>query len=294
MQNITFFGLGNMGSGMVKNLKEKGFELTLFDINHDTCTHYQSLGFKVAQDARSAVQTADFVISMLPAQSHVESLYFDPSQGIANHLPPSTMVIDCSTISADAAKECGHKLAALGHAFIDAPVSGGVAGASLGTLTFICGGQADDIGRAHPIFMAMGQKVFHAGAQGAGQVAKICNNMLLAILMAGTSEALSLAINSGLDPAVVSDIMRHSSGNNWTLEKYNPCPNVMPSVPSSNNYEPGFMVALMQKDLSLALDCASRTDATVPLGELVRSLYASHADKGNQTRDFSSIFEFYQ
>ncbi len=181
--------------------------------------------------------------------------------------------------------------AAKGLEFVDAPVSGGTAGAAAGTLTFICGGSDAGFAKAKPVLECMGANIFHAGGAGAGQVAKICNNMLLSVLMVGTSEALSLGIDNGLDPKVLSDIMKVSSGGNWTLEKYNPCPGVMPSVPSSNDYQGGFMVDLMVKDLGLSQEAALSSQSSTPMGALARSLYVNHARKGNGRRDFSSIFE---
>lgn len=240
-----------------------------------------------------AVENADIVISMLPAGKHVESLYFG-EDGIVNNISAKALFIDCSTIESSAAINIGKKLASYGHRFIDAPVSGGVAGAAAGSLTFIVGGNKADFAAAQTCLQAMGKNIFHAGEIGAGQVAKICNNMLLAILMAGTSEALQLGIDNGLDPKVMSDIMLQSSGRNWTLELYNPCPGVMPNVPSSNGYQGGFMVDLMNKDLGLAMSTAANNQSLVPLGQLAKSLFQMHGNAGNGRFDFSSIFNAYQ
>jgi 3-hydroxyisobutyrate dehydrogenase len=187
----------------------------------------------------------------------------------------------------------GTLLADAGIAFIDAPVSGGVGGAKAGTLTFIVGGSAENFQRAHAVLSAMGKNLFHAGDVGAGQIAKICNNMLLSVLMVGTSEALQLGVDNGLDPKVLSDIMLKSSGRNWTLELYNPCPDVLPNVPSSNNYQGGFMVDLMAKDLGLASECAQQSQSTTPMGALARNLYVQHQRQGHGKLDFSSIFRFF-
>jgi 3-hydroxyisobutyrate dehydrogenase len=174
---------------------------------------------------------------------------------------------------------------------MDAPVSGGTAGAAAGTLTFICGGSDAAYAKAQAVLTVMGGNIFHAGGVGAGQIAKICNNMLLSVLMVGTSESLQLGLDNGLDPKVLSDIMKVSSGGNWTLEKYNPCPGVMENVPSSKGYQGGFMVDLMVKDLGLSQEAALASNSSTPMGSLARSLYVNHARQGNGSRDFSSIFE---
>jgi len=222
----------------------------------------------------------------------VAGLYLG-EQGVAAHIAKNALVLDCSTIDAATARSVGAGLAAQGIAFIDAPVSGGVGGAKAGTLTFIVGGSAEHFERAKTVLEAMGKNLFHAGDVGAGQVAKICNNMLLSILMAGTSEALQLGIDNGLDPKVLSDIMLKSSGRNWTLELYNPCPDVQPNVPSSNNYHGGFMVDLMAKDLGLAAECAQLSQSATPMGSLARNLYVTHQRQGNGKLDFSSIFRLF-
>ena len=181
-----------------------------------------------------------------------------------------------------------------GIAFIDAPVSGGVGGAKAGTLTFICGGTESNVDRARSVLNDMGKNVFRAGDVGAGQIAKICNNMLLSVLMVGTSEALQLGKANGLDPKVLSEIMLQSSGRNWTLEVYNPCPGVMDNVPSSNDYQGGFMVDLMAKDLGLAQQTALKAGAATPMGSLTRNLYHSWSQQGHGRQDFSSIFNYVQ
>ncbi len=201
------------------------------------------------------------------------------------------LLIDCSTIDADTARLVGAKAAEKGIEFMDAPVSGGTAGAAAGTLTFICGGSDAAYAKAQAVLTVMGGNIFHAGGVGAGQIAKICNNMLLSVLMVGTSESLQLGLDNGLDPKVLSDIMKVSSGGNWTLEKYNPCPGVMENVPSSKGYQGGFMVDLMVKDLGLSQEAALASNSSTPMGSLARSLYVNHARQGNGSRDFSSIFE---
>lgn len=292
MALVAFIGLGNMGGPMAVNLLKAGHQVQAFDLSKDALAQVQAEGAVVAASAMDAVKGAEFIISMLPAGKHVAGLYLD-EQGVAAHIAKNALVLDCSTIDAATARSVGAGLAAQGIAFIDAPVSGGVGGAKAGTLTFIVGGSAEHFERAKTVLEAMGKNLFHAGDVGAGQVAKICNNMLLSILMAGTSEALQLGIDNGLDPKVLSDIMLKSSGRNWTLELYNPCPDVQPNVPSSNNYQGGFMVDLMAKDLGLAAECAQLSQSATPMGSLARNLYVTHQRQGNGKLDFSSIFRLF-
>jgi len=289
MQVVAFIGLGNMGGPMALNLQNAGFQVQAFDLNKDVLATVAAAGAIAADSARAAVQGADFVISMLPAGKHVIGLY----QDVKSELKAGSLVIDCSTIDAQSARQVGQLLADTGIDFIDAPVSGGVGGAKAGTLTFIVGGTAGNFQRATAVLSAMGKNLFHAGDIGAGQIAKICNNMLLSVLMVGTSEALQLGVDNGLDPKVLSDIMLKSSGRNWTLELYNPCPDVQPNVPSSNNYQGGFMVDLMAKDLGLASECAQQSQSSTPMGALARNLYVQHQRQGNGKLDFSSIFRFF-
>lgn len=292
MATIGFIGLGNMGGPMAINLQKAGHQVQAFDLSQAALDHVAAEGCQVAASAMAAAQGADFVISMLPAGKHVAALYLG-EEGIADAIQPGALVLDCSTIDAATARQVGAGLAAKGIAFIDAPVSGGVGGAKAGTLTFIVGGSAEHFAKAETVLSAMGKNLFHAGDIGAGQVAKICNNMLLSILMAGTSEALQLGIDNGLDPKVLSDIMLKSSGRNWTLELYNPCPDVQPHVPSSNDYQGGFMVDLMAKDLGLAAECAQLSQSATPMGSLARNLYVTHQRQGHGKLDFSSIFRLF-
>lgn len=292
MAQVAFIGLGNMGGPMAINLVKAGHSVTAFDLSVGALAQVKAAGAAVATSAAEAVKGAQFVISMLPAGKHVLGLYLG-EQGIAAHIDKNALVIDCSTIDADSARKVGAGLALQGIAFIDAPVSGGVGGAKAGTLTFIIGGEDAHFERAKIVLGNMGKNLFHAGAVGAGQVAKICNNMLLSILMVGTSEALQMGIDNGLDPKVLSEIMLKSSGRNWTLELYNPCPDVMENVPSSNGYQGGFMVDLMAKDLGLALEAALQSQSSTPMGALARSLYITHQRAGNGKLDFSSIFKLF-
>lgn len=293
MATIAFIGLGNMGGPMAINLVKAGHQVKAFDLSLEALATVKAEGAEVAASAADAATGADFVVSMLPAGKHVLGLYLG-EQGIAAQIKQDALVIDCSTIDADSARKLGAGLAQQGIAFIDAPVSGGVGGAKAGTLTFIVGGSEADYQKALPVLQGMGKNIFHAGAIGAGQVAKICNNMLLSILMVGTSESLQMGIDNGLDPKVLSEIMLKSSGRNWTLELYNPCPDVMENVPSSNNYQGGFMVDLMAKDLGLALEAATQSQSSTPMGALARNLYVAHQRAGHGKLDFSSIFKLFE
>ena len=294
MTKIAFIGLGNMGTPMALNLLKHEQQVTVFDLVPEAVSKLTDAGAKAAATAQDAVADADIVISMLPAAAHVKSLYLG-DDGILACVHKNALLIDCSTIDAQSAREVGMAAMNAGISFIDAPVSGGVAGAAAGTLTFIMGGAGDDVERARTVLQFMGANLFHAGELGAGQIAKLCNNMLLSVLMAGTSEALQLAIANGLDPKVMSDIMLQSSGCNWTLQKYNPCPNVMEGVPASNDYQGGFMVKLMNKDLTLAMDAAAQVGAATPMAATAQSLYRLHQQgEGNDVKDFSSIFKLFE
>lgn len=290
MASIGFIGLGNMGGPMAANLVKAGHNVKVFDLVAENVAKVVEQGALKADSAADVVTDVDFVISMLPAGKHVKSLFVS-EQGISAHIKKGAMVIDSSTIDAASAKVVGEHLTSLDISFVDAPVSGGVAGAQGGTLTFIVGGSDANFNKAKPVLEAMGKNIFHAGEIGAGQVAKICNNMLLAILMTGTSEALQMGIKHGLDPKVLSDIMLQSSGRNWTLELYNPCPDVLPNVPSSKGYEGGFMVDLMKKDLGLAMEAANQSQSMTPMGALAQNLYQILSAQGQGNKDFSSIFQ---
>ncbi|WP_148862058.1 3-hydroxyisobutyrate dehydrogenase [Marinobacter fonticola] len=293
MANITFIGLGNMGGPMALNLLKAGHTVTVFDLSEEAMTTLKDAGANTAPSIHDAAKDAECLITMLPAGEHVEAVYLG-DDGLLNTLSSSTLVIDSSTIAPETARVVAEKAVKQDIAFLDAPVSGGVGGAKAGTLTFICGGEQAAFERAKPILEGMGKNIFHAGPHGAGQVAKLCNNMLLAILMNGTCEALALGAKNGLDPAVLSEIMRQSSGGNWALNVYNPWPGVMDGVPASNDYQGGFLVDLMSKDLGLAFDNAVKNKAPIPMGSLARNLYSLHGQQGNGRLDFSSIQRFYR
>lgn len=286
---VAFLGLGNMGLPMALNLVKAGHQVQGFDLVQTQLDAFKAGGGIPAPSASDAAADADVIISMLPASRHVEALYLGNS-GLLTVADKKALLIDCSTISPKVSQGVAAQAKAKGFAMIDAPVSGGTAGAQAGTLTFMVGGDGVDVDRARPLLEKMGKNIFHAGASGSGQTVKVCNNMLLGIQMLGTSEALRLGMANGMDPKVLSDIMSKSSGRNWVLELYNPCPGVMDGVPSSKGYAGGFGVDLMLKDLSLATENASDLDASVPLGELARRLYEVHSQAGNGQLDFSSVF----
>jgi 3-hydroxyisobutyrate dehydrogenase len=293
MSRIAFIGLGHMGSPMAQNLVKSGHDLIVFDLVPSAISTLTQAGARAAANAHDAVQGVEVVITMLPASQHVEDLYLGDA-GLLASIAPGTLVIECSTIAPESARKVASAALARGIAMIDSPVSGGTGGAVAATLTFIVGGQNEDLAAAMPYLEKMGKNIFHAGPAGAGQVAKICNNMLLGILMAGTAEALALGVASGLDPKVLSGIIAKSSGRNWATELYNPWPGVMDSVPASKGYAGGFGVDLMLKDLGLAAESALKTKSSTPLGELARNLYSLHSAQGNGGQDFSSILNLYR
>ena len=292
MKKIGFIGLGNMGGPMACNLLKAQYEVAVYDIVPSLLESISEQGGIACKSAAEVLCGADLVISMLPASQHVESLYLG-DEGIMPLIDTSSVVIDCSTISPASSKKVSAAAQARGITMLDAPVSGGVGGAVAGSLTFIVGGTKADLEKVRPILEIMGNNIFHAGAAGAGQVAKICNNMLLSVLMTGTAEALQLGVNNGLDAKVLSEIMRKSSGGNWALEVYNPYPGVMDNVPAGNDYQGGFLVDLMIKDLGLAMESALATDSSIPLGALARNLYRLHGSKGAGRKDFSSIQQLF-
>jgi len=293
---VAFIGLGNMGAPMAENLIKAGHEVMVFDLVESAMQTLEQAGAHRASSASEATRGVEVVISMLPAGAHVRSLYLGDgdSSGLLDALEAKPLLIDASTIAPDDARIVAEAAAARGLSYLDAPVSGGVGGARAGTLTFIVGGNAEAYAQARPVLEAMGKNIFHAGDSGAGQVAKLCNNMLLGILMSGTAEALALGVKNGLDPAVLSEIMQRSSGGNWALNVYNPWPGVMAQAPASNDYQGGFLVDLMSKDLGLATTLALESRAAIPMGAQARNLYALHASQGNGRLDFSSIQRFYR
>ena len=292
MKKIGFIGLGNMGEPMATNLVKAGFDVIGFDLIEEAKKKAERNGIQIAEDAVSASDNVDALISMLPASEHVESLYLG-EDGLLSKLDKTVLIIDCSTIAPDSAIKVANQAKDLGLSMVDAPVSGGVVGAQESTLTFIVGGAENNVERARPLLEKMGSNIFHAGSNGAGQVAKVCNNMLLAIHMCGTAEAIALGVKNGLDASVLSEIMRKSSGGNWSLEVYNPYPGVMTTAPASRNYEGGFLNKLMAKDLGLAKEASESSNSETPMGDLARKLYQDLINQGYEDLDFSSIQKKY-
>ncbi|MEA9587715.1 MULTISPECIES: 3-hydroxyisobutyrate dehydrogenase [Xanthomonas] len=290
MSKIAFIGLGNMGGPMAANLIKAGHQLRVFDLVQGALDAASAAGAHAATSAHDTLADAEIVISMLPASRHVEGLYLGDG-GILTQIPGGALVIDCSTIAPVSARKVADAARARGLAMLDAPVSGGTAGAAAGTLTFIVGGDANVLERARPVLEAMGKNIFHVGDNGAGQVAKLCNNMALGVIMAATGEALALGVAQGLDPAVLSQMMAVSTGRSWATEVCNPWPGVLPNAPASRGYSGGFGNDLMLKDLGLVAESAVQAGVSIPLGELARNLYAMNSTAGNGALDFSSVIK---
>jgi 3-hydroxyisobutyrate dehydrogenase len=284
---IAFIGLGNMGSGMAANLVKGDYGIRAFDLSAEAMEHAVAAGAVAAPSIANACHGADAVVTMLPAGAHVLSVHDE----VRKFAPPSALLIDCSTIDVASARTAHDQATAEGFAMVDAPVSGGVAAASAGTLTFMVGGEVAAFERARPILSAMGKAVIHAGGPGAGQAAKICNNMLLAITMIGTCEAFALAEKLGLDDQVFFDIASKASGQNWSLTSYCPVPGPVPASPANNGYKPGFMAGLMLKDLTLAMQAAQMASADTPLGAHAHALYETLCADGHAQQDFSVMME---
>ncbi|CAG2087007.1 3-hydroxyisobutyrate dehydrogenase [Xanthomonas euroxanthea] len=290
MSKIAFIGLGNMGGPMAANLSKAGHQLRVFDLVPAALDAAVAAGAHAASSAHDTLADAEIVISMLPASRHVEGLYLGEG-GILAQIPAAALVIDCSTIAPASARKLAAEAQARGLAMLDAPVSGGTAGAAAGSLTFIVGGAAEVLERARPVLQAMGKNIFHVGDNGAGQVAKLCNNMALGVIMAATGEALALGVAQGLDPAVLSQMMAVSTGRSWATEVCNPWPGVLPNAPASRGYSGGFGNDLMLKDLGLVAESAVQAGVSIPLGELARNLYAMNSQAGNGGLDFSSVIK---
>ncbi|HEY1961482.1 MAG TPA: 3-hydroxyisobutyrate dehydrogenase, partial [Rhizomicrobium sp.] len=285
---IAFVGVGNMGGPMARNLLKAGCTVRAFDVAANLLQGVADAGAAKAASAKDAVSDAEIVITMLPAGQHVRSVYLD-NDGILASAKPGALMIDSSTIDIDTARAVHGAAEQQGFAFLDAPVSGGVGGAEAGTLTFMCGGAESTFERAKPILEKMGKRVVLAGGAGAGQAAKICNNMLLAISMVGTCEAFVLAEKLGLDSQKLFDIASTSSGQCWSLTAYCPVPGPVPTAPSNRDYAGGFATALMLKDLKLAQSAAQSAGAATPLGAEAAQLYSLFAAKGHGGVDFSGI-----
>jgi 3-hydroxyisobutyrate dehydrogenase len=288
MAKIAFIGLGHMGSGMAPNLAKAGHEVAAFDLVPEAVEKAKQGGCGAAGSAAEAVKNADVVITMLPAAQHVRAVY---ENDVAPNAKAGSLMIDCSTIDVGSAREVGEKLTNQGFDFVDAPVSGGIAAAAGGSLTFMVGGSDAQFARARPFLEPMAKAVIHAGQLGAGQAAKICNNMILGATMAVTCEAFVLAQKLGLEPQVFFEISSKASGQSWSMTSYAPVPGVGPESPADHDYEGGFAAALMLKDLKLAMHAASQTGAYTPMAGEAEELFQRFVDRGGGNKDFSGIIK---
>ena len=288
MATVGFIGLGNMGGGMAANLAKKGHDVRAFDLSKDALDKAVAAGCLAAGSAAEAVADADFVVTMLPAGHHVRAVY---EGDIFDAVPTAALLLDCSTIDVGTAKAVATAAGGKGLAMVDAPVSGGIAAANGGTLTFMVGGSAEHFARAEPLLALMGKAVIHAGAHGAGQAAKIVNNMILGATMVATCEAFVLAQKLGLDAQTFFDISSKASGQSWSMTSYCPVPGVGPDSPADRDYEGGFAAGLMLKDLKLAVEAAQGAGASVPMGGAAEHLYQAFANLGGAGKDFSAIIK---
>jgi len=285
---IAFIGLGNMGGGMAANLVKAGHEVRAFDLSEEALARAQENGCATYTSVREAVHGAEAVVSMLPNGAIVEAVY---NADVIGHAPASALLLDCSTIDVATARKVEDAARAAAYEMVDAPVSGGIAAANGGTLTFMVGGSDAGFAKAEPILTAMGKAVIHAGASGSGQAAKICNNMILGASMIATCEAFALAEKLGLDLQTFYDISSKASGQSWSMTSYCPAPGVGPQSPADNGYQGGFAAALMLKDLKLAMEAAASAGATVPMGQRAEELYAAFTEAGHGCMDFSAIIK---
>ncbi|MEO1015687.1 MAG: 3-hydroxyisobutyrate dehydrogenase [Pseudomonadota bacterium] len=290
MAAVAFLGLGNMGGPMAANLAKAGHDVAAFDLSEAARARAVEAGARAADDVAAAVVGAETVVSMLPAGKHVRDVYLGVG-GVLTSARSGALLVDCSTIDVATSREVSGAAAEAGFQMVDAPVSGGVAAAEAGTLTFMVGGEAAAFERAKPLLDIMGKNVFHAGAAGNGQAAKIANNMLLAISMIGTCEAFNLAEKLGLDAQTFFDISSTASGQCWSMTSYCPAPGPVPAAPSNRGYQPGFAAAMMLKDLRLAQDAAHAAKAPTPLGAQAEALYALMEASGDDGLDFSGIMK---
>lgn len=290
MTKIGFIGLGNMGGPMAANLAKAGFDVTATDLSENAMNRAVEAGCKRGSSVADAVKDADVVVSMLPAGAHVRAVYTG-DVGVIAHARDGALLIDSSTIDVESARAVISAAGEKGFAMVDAPVSGGVAAAGAGTLTFMVGGEEAAFERAKPILEKMGKNIFHAGAAGNGQVAKIANNMLLGVTMIATCEAFNLAEKLGLDAQTFFDISSTASGQSWSMTSYCPAPGPVPNAPSNKDYQPGFAAAMMLKDMRLAQEAAHQAKAATPLGAQAEALYALMESAGKDNLDFSGVMK---
>ena len=288
MAKIAFIGLGHMGGGMAPNLVKAGHEVRAFDLSEEALARAVEQGCARAGSTEEAVKDADVVVTMLPAAKHVLEVYRSQVLGKA---PASALLIDCSTIDVASARSIEEEAAAQGYTMVDAPVSGGIAAAASGNLAFMVGGSDEAFERAQPALEPMAKAVIHAGGPGAGQAAKICNNMILGATMIVTCEAFVMAQKLGLDPKVFHAIASNASGQSWSMTAYTPVPGVGPETPADHDYEGGFAAALMLKDLKLAMDAAEHAGAYTPMGAGAQELFQRFVNLGGGSKDFSGIIK---
>jgi 3-hydroxyisobutyrate dehydrogenase len=288
MARIAFIGLGHMGGGMAPNLAKAGHDVQAFDLVPEAVTKAKDGGCSPAASAAEAVKNADVVITMLPAAKHVRQVFHDD---VAPNAKKGALLIDCSTIDVASAREVGEGLIKLDFDFVDAPVSGGIAAAAGGSLTFMVGGTDEAFEKARPFLEPMAKAVIHAGALGAGQAAKICNNMILGATMIATCEGFVLAQKLGLDPQIFFDISSKASGQSWSMTSYAPVPGVGPDTPADHDYEGGFAAALMLKDLRLAAEAVRSVGGYAPMGGEAEELFQRFVDRGGGNKDFSGIIK---
>ncbi|MDO8840177.1 MAG: 3-hydroxyisobutyrate dehydrogenase [Parvibaculum sp.] len=290
MAKIGFVGLGNMGAPMARNLVKAGHQLKVFDLSETAVAGLVAAGATQAATASDAARGVEFVMTMLPAGEHVRAVYRGEG-GLIAAADKGTLFIDSSTIDVPSAREAIAAAEAAGMQMIDAPVSGGVGGAEAGTLTFMVGGSDDAFGKAKPLLEKMGKNIFHAGAAGNGQVAKVCNNMILGISMIAVSEAFVLGEKLGLDAQTLFDISSTASGQCWSMTSYCPVPGPVPTSPANRGYAPGFTAAMMLKDLRLAQDASKTARTPTPLGAQAAQLYALMEAAGEENLDFSGVIK---
>ena len=289
MTNIAFIGLGNMGGGMAANLAKADYDVRAFDLAEAALARAVEAGCARAGSATEAARDAEVVVTMLPAGKHVAGVY---NEQIFDAAAPGTLFIDCSTIDLATARATIAAATTRGFAMVDAPVSGGIAAANAGTLTFMVGGEGEAFARAEPVLEAMGKAVIHAGDAGAGQVAKLCNNLILGATMIATCESFLLAEKLGLDPQTFYDIASKATAQSWSMTSYCPVPGIGPDSPADRAYEGGFAAALMLKDLKLAIAAAHDADASVPMGAGAEALYQAMVNAGGGGKDFSAMIRF--
>ena len=291
--NIAFIGLGNMGAPMARNLLKAGHSLHLFDLNQSVLAELAQLGGTISASPRDAAQGAELVITMLPAAAHVRSVWLG-EEGVLAGIGAGVPAVDCSTIDPQTARDVAAAAAKQGVALADAPVSGGTGGAAAGTLTFMVGATPELFATLQPVLAQMGRNIVHCGAVGTGQIAKICNNLLLGISMVGVSEAMALGDALGIDTQVLARIINSSTGRCWSSEAYNPWPGVVETAPASRGYTGGFGAELMLKDLGLATEAARQAHQPVVLGAVAQQLYQAMSLRGEGGQDFSAIINSYR